>query len=49
MNLGIDFGSTYTIMSQYDDTSEQLRDISLQEGAPFIPTVVAEGKGKLES
>ncbi len=48
MNLGIDFGSTYTIMSQYDDTSEQLRDISLQEGAPFIPTVVAEGKGKLQ-
>ena len=46
MNLGVDFGSTYTILSRYAENMGQLQDISLYEGAPFIPTVVAEGKGK---
>ena len=48
MDLGVDFGSTYTTISQYREATEQLQDISLFEGTPFIPTVVSEGKGKLQ-
>lgn len=41
MNLGIDFGSTYTTMTTYDEENEALRDILLSEGtSPFIPSVV---------
>lgn len=46
MNLGVDFGSTYTTLSRFSNSAGQLRDISLYEGTPFIPTVAAEGKGK---
>ncbi len=48
MNLGIDFGSTYTTMTRYVPAVGQLQDISLSEGTPFIPTLVSEGKGKLQ-
>ena len=46
MNLGVDFGSTYTTMTRYVETVEQLQDVILYEGAPFIPSIVTEGKGK---
>ncbi len=48
MNLGVDFGSTYTTLSHYAAATGQLQDISLYEGAPYIPTLVTEGKGKLQ-
>ena len=48
MNLGVDFGSTYTTLSYYASAAGQLQDISLYEGAPYIPTLVSEGKGKLQ-
>ena len=41
MNLGIDFGSTYTTISTYNDAQKQLKDICLHEGSPYIPSVVA--------
>ena len=47
MNLGVDFGSTYTILSRYAASTGQIQDIPLYEGSPFIPTVVAENRGKL--
>ena len=48
MNLGVDFGSTYTTMSRFQGATDQLQDIPLSEGSPFIPTVVSEGKGKMQ-
>ena len=45
MNLGVDFGSTYTTLSHYSAAKGQLQDVNLFEGSPFIPSVVAEGKG----
>ena len=47
MNLGVDFGSTYTTMTRYADALGQLQDVILYEGAPFIPSIVTEGKGKV--
>ena len=41
MNLGVDFGSTYTTLSRYDETAGEIRDILLYEGSPFVPSVVA--------
>ena len=41
MNLGVDFGSTYSTLSRYVDATGQLQDIALYEGSPFIPTVVS--------
>ena len=46
MNLGVDFGSTYSTLSRYVEATGQLQDIALYEGSPFIPTVVSEGNGK---
>ena len=46
MNLGVDFGSTYTTMTRFADETGQLQDVILYEGAPFIPSIVTEGKGK---
>lgn len=48
MNLGIDFGSTYTIASLYDENNKSL-DALLLGGmtSPCIPTVAALKKEKL--
>ena len=48
MNLGIDFGSTYTTLSRYVDDTDQLQDIVLHEGVPYIPSVAAEKEGKFQ-
>ena len=41
MDLGMDFGSTYTTLSRFDAKTEQLQDILFNEGAPFVPSVVS--------
>lgn len=46
MNLGIDFGSTYTTISKYDDIHERLQDIMFDEGSPYIPSIVSAKEGK---
>ncbi len=48
VRLGMDFGSTYTIVSVYREDTGVLEVISLGEGlTPNIPSVVAKGKGEV--
>ena len=48
MNLGIDFGSTYTIVSIYDENNKLLEALLLGGmTSPCIPTVAALKKDKL--
>lgn len=45
MNLGIDFGSTYSSVSKYDFDKDTVETLSLAEGAPVsIPSVVSISK-----
>lgn len=48
VNLGIDFGSTYTTISQYREDTKALEAIPLMQGTPCIPSVVAKVKDKYE-
>ena len=41
MNLGIDFGSTYSLISIYDKNSGGLSCINIDVGSPYIPSVVS--------
>ncbi len=41
MNIGIDFGSTYTIVSKFRKNTNQLESLSLSEASPYIPSVVS--------
>lgn len=41
INIGIDFGSTYTLVSVYRKDTNVLETLSLDQGAPYIPSVVA--------
>lgn len=45
MNLGIDFGSTYSMFSYYDPNSDTVRAIQSQNGSIYIPSVVCRGYG----
>ena len=45
MNIGIDFGSTYSMVSKYNTTTCQAEAISIAEGAPASqPSVVSISK-----
>ena len=39
MNLGIDFGSTYTMLSYYDPVSDTIKAVQTQNGSIYIPSV----------
>ncbi len=48
VKLGMDFGSTYTIVSVFREDTGILEVLSLGEGLPpNIPSVVAKGKGEV--
>ena len=47
LNIGIDFGSTYTMVSVYREDTEKLETIILGTGTPYIPTVVSCEDGNL--
>ena len=48
VKLGMDFGSTYTIVSVFREDTVVLEVLSLGEGlSPNIPSVVAKGKGEV--
>ena len=47
-NLGLDFGSTYTTVSIYREETKNLESIVMSQSSPFVPTVLAEYKGKIE-
>ncbi len=48
VNIGMDFGSTYTTVSVYKQESRMLEALSLSQGMPYIPSVVSVGKGPME-
>lgn len=41
-NLGIDFGSTYTMLSYYDKDNDRVNPIQLQNGSCYIPSIACE-------
>lgn len=41
-NLGIDFGSTYTMLSYYDKDNDRVTPIQLQNGSRYIPSIACE-------
>lgn len=48
LNVGIDFGSTYTMVSVYRPETDQLETVILDLTSPYIPSVVTLKNGKLE-
>ncbi len=48
VNLGIDFGSTYTLISHYRNDRQTPEAISLDNISPYIPSVVSYNKRKNE-
>ena len=47
MNLGIDFGSTYTMLSYFDTASDSIRAVQAQNGSMYIPSVACRHNNKL--
>lgn len=46
--IGVDFGSTYTTVSVYQEETGKLEAQTLSEGGtPFIPSVVSVSKGQI--
>ena len=41
MNIGIDFGSTYSIISNYVKEKEMVEALTLSESSPYLPTEVS--------
>ncbi len=48
INLGLDFGSTYTTVSIYREDTQTLETLILNQTLPFIPSVAALMDGQLE-
>lgn len=48
VNIGMDFGSTYTTVSVFRKETHTLEALSLSQGMPYIPSVVSVGKGAME-
>lgn len=48
IDIGIDFGSTYTTVSVYHTESKNLEALSLSQGSPYIPSVVAMENNQFE-
>lgn len=48
LNIGVDFGSTYTTVSVYREETKRLEAISFNQDSPYIPSVVAYNGKKLE-
>lgn len=45
-NCGIDFGSTYTTVSRYSETKQQINAITVGQAVPYIPSVASLSEGK---
>ena len=45
MNLGIDFGSTYTMLSYYDPANDTIKAVQAQNGSIYIPSVACRKNG----
>ena len=39
MNLGIDFGSTYSMLAYYDEQNDMVQPVQTQNGSRYIPSV----------
>lgn len=38
-NLGVDFGSTYTMLSTYDELDDRVNPFLVEGGSPYIPSI----------
>lgn len=47
-NLGIDFGSTFTMLSSYDDVKDTVNGIQTEKGSVYVPSVACVSRGKLQ-
>lgn len=47
-NLGIDFGSTFTMLSSYDDSKDIVNGIQTEKGSIYVPSVACVSRGKLQ-
>lgn len=48
INIGMDFGSTYTTVSVFREDTQLLEALSLSQGSPYIPSVAALAKNQFE-
>lgn len=46
MNLGVDFGSTYSVISTYRKEYDRVEALELQQSSPYLPTEVCLKKGQ---
>lgn len=49
LNIGIDFGSTYTVVSAYQSETGKLEPVILELSTPYVPSVVASRDGNMDS
>lgn len=45
MNLGIDFGSTYSMLSYFDPASDTIKAVQAQNGSIYVPSVACRKNG----
>ncbi|MGX8729289.1 MAG: hypothetical protein ACSW75_06945, partial [Lachnospiraceae bacterium] len=45
MNLGVDFGSTYSVISTYRKEYDRVEALELQQSSPYLPTEACLKKG----
>lgn len=49
VNIGVDFGSTYTLVSVFRKDTNTLEALSLDQGSPYVPSIVSlNAKGRYE-
>lgn len=48
LNIGIDFGSTYTLVSAYQSETGKLEPVILELNTPYVPSVVASRDDKTD-
>ena len=48
IDIGMDFGSTYTTVSVFNRETNELRALTLSQNSPYIPSVVSKAKNQYE-
>ena len=48
LNIGVDFGSTYTTVSVYREDAQVLEALMMNQASPYVPSVVSAYRGKYE-
>ena len=48
LNIGVDFGSTYTTVSVYREDAQVLEALMMNQASPYVPSVVSAYRGRYE-